>query len=134
MIQLVMLLTPLLFQYLLDSALPSFNLTNLQTVMTAMLFFALVDPIFLMMRSFAFSNLTSRIDAELTSRIYEHLMQLQLPFFQNNQIGKITAFMREMTNIRQFMTGNSLTLVIDLIFVIVFFSVMFQYFISSFGC
>ncbi len=127
MIQLVMLLTPLLFQYLLDSALPSFNLANLQTVMIAMLFFALIDPIFLMMRSFAFSNLTSKIDAELTSRIYEHLMQLQLPFFQDNQIGKITAFMREMTNIRQFMTGNSLTLVIDLIFVIVFFSVMFQY-------
>jgi len=127
MIQLIMLLTPLLFQYFLDSALPSFNFTNLQTVMVAMLFFALIDPIFLMMRSFAFSNLTSKIDAELTSRIYEHLMQLQLSFFQNNQIGKITAFMKEMTNIRQFMTGNTLTLVIDLIFVVVFFSVMFQY-------
>jgi ATP-binding cassette subfamily B protein RtxE len=35
--------------------------------------------------------------------------------------------MREMANIRHFMTGNSLTLVIDLIFVVVFFSVMFQY-------
>jgi ATP-binding cassette subfamily B protein RtxE len=127
MIQLIMLLTPLLFQYFLDSALPSFNPTNLQTVMIAMLFFALVDPMFLLMRSFAFSNLTSKIDSELTSRIYEHLMQLQLSFFQNNQIGKITAFMREMANIRQFMTGNSLTLVIDLIFVVVFFSVMFQY-------
>jgi ABC-type bacteriocin/lantibiotic exporter with double-glycine peptidase domain len=44
---------------------------------------------------------------------------------RHNQIGKITAFMREMANIRQFMTGNSLTLVIDLIFVVVFFSVMF---------
>ncbi len=127
MIQLIMLLTPLLFQYFLDSALPSFNLTILQTIMTVMLFFALTDPIFLLMRSFAFSNLTSKIDSELTSRIYEHLMQLKLSFFQNNQIGKITAFMREMANIRQFMTGNSLTLVIDLIFVVVFFSVMFQY-------
>ncbi|WP_202753107.1 peptidase domain-containing ABC transporter [Bathymodiolus thermophilus thioautotrophic gill symbiont] len=127
MIQLIMLLTPLLFQYFLDSALPSFNPTNLQTIMIAMLFFALIDPMFLLMRSFAFSNLTSKIDSELTSRIYEHLMQLQLSFFQNNQIGKITAFMREMASIRQFMTGNSLTLVIDLIFVVVFFSVMFQY-------
>jgi ABC-type bacteriocin/lantibiotic exporter with double-glycine peptidase domain len=54
MIQLIMLLTPLLFQYFLDSALPSFNPTNLQTVMIAMLFFALVDPMFLLMRSFAF--------------------------------------------------------------------------------
>jgi ATP-binding cassette subfamily B protein RtxE len=57
MIQLIMLLTPLLFQYFLDSALPSFNLTILQTIMLAMLFFALADPIFLLMRSFAFSNL-----------------------------------------------------------------------------
>jgi ABC-type bacteriocin/lantibiotic exporter with double-glycine peptidase domain len=40
-----------------------------------MLFFALADPIFLLMRSFAFSNLTSKIDAELTSRIYEHLAE-----------------------------------------------------------
>jgi ABC-type protease/lipase transport system fused ATPase/permease subunit len=36
MIQLIMLLTPLLFQYFLDSALPSFNLTILQTIMLAM--------------------------------------------------------------------------------------------------
>jgi hypothetical protein len=32
--------------------------------MLAMLFFALADPIFLLMRSFAFSNLTSKIDAK----------------------------------------------------------------------
>jgi ATP-binding cassette subfamily B protein RtxE len=63
MIQLIMLLTPLLFQYFLDSALPSFNPTNLQTVMIAMLFFALVDPMFLLMRSFAFSSVWLKLSS-----------------------------------------------------------------------
>ncbi|RUX49925.1 type I secretion system permease/ATPase, partial [Mesorhizobium sp. M4A.F.Ca.ET.050.02.1.1] len=47
--------------------------------------------------------------------------------FQTRRVGDSVARVRELENIRQFLTSSALTLVIDLVFTVVFLAVMFYY-------
>ena len=52
---------------------------------------------------------------------------MPIAYFQARRVGDSVARVRELENIRNFMTGSALTLVIDLFFTIVFLAVMFVY-------
>jgi ABC-type multidrug transport system fused ATPase/permease subunit len=56
-----------------------------------------------------FSHTTSRIDVELGARLFRHLVQLPLAYFQARRVGDSVARVRELENIRSFLTGNALT-------------------------
>ena len=46
----------------------------------------------------------------------QHLLRLPLPYFQVRRVGDSVARVRELENIRAFLTGNALTVVLDLLF------------------
>lgn len=77
-------------------------------------------------RNYVFSHTTNRVDLELGSRLFHHLMALPLAYFESRQVGQNVARVREreLDTIRTFITGTALTLVIDLFFVFVFLGVM----------
>lgn len=126
-LQLFALITPFLFQAVIDKVLVSRGLSSLHILAIGMLSLALFEPIFTFVRSIVFSHLASRVNAELTSYVYQHLIGLPLAFFRTRQTGEIIARIREMDQVRSFMTGTALTLVLDLLFVGVFMAVMFSY-------
>jgi subfamily B ATP-binding cassette protein HlyB/CyaB len=64
---------------------------------------------------------------ELGARLFRHLLGLPLAYFQARRVGDSVARVRELENIRSFLTGNALTLVLDLVFSVVFIAVMFYY-------
>lgn len=127
MLQLVALVTPLLFENIIDRVLVSRGLSSLQVLGIALLALALFEPLFGLLRSWLFSNLASKINAELCARLYQHLVQLPLSYFQRRQSGEIIARVGEMQQIRQFLTGSALTLVLDLAFCSLFIAVMYSY-------
>jgi len=67
------------------------------------------------------------IDVELGARLFDHLLALPMAYFANRRVGDSVARVRELENIRNFITGSALTLTIDLLFTFVFFAVMFLY-------
>ena len=69
----------------------------------------------------------NRVDSELSSKMFRHLLNLPLGYFEARRVGDSVARIRELENIRQFLTSNAVTVVIDLFFTIVFFAVMFLY-------
>ncbi len=79
------------------------------------------------LRSYVFAHTTSRIDVELGARLFRHLLNLPLAYFQARRVGDSVARVRELENIRSFLTGNAITLVLDLVFSVVFLAVMFYY-------
>ncbi|WP_084605249.1 type I secretion system permease/ATPase [Psychromonas aquimarina] len=127
MLQLIALVTPLLFENVIDKVLVSRSLSSLQVLGIAMLALALFDPIYGFLRSWLFANLASKTNSELSSRLYQHLVTLPLNYFQQRQTGEIIARVREMNQIRQFLTGSALTMVLDLAFIGLFVAVMFTY-------
>lgn len=76
---------------------------------------------------YVFSHTTSRIVVELGARLFRHLLNLPLAYLQARRVGDSVARVRELENIRQFLTGNALTLMLDVLFSVIFIAVMFAY-------
>ncbi|MES2207956.1 MAG: type I secretion system permease/ATPase [Pseudomonadota bacterium] len=121
------LLTPLFFQVIMDKVLVHRALTTLQVVGSGLIILSLFEIVMKNLRTYVFSNVTSKIDVELGSKLFRHLLGLPLNYFQSRRSGDSVARVYELENIRNFLTGHSLTLILDAFFSIIFISVMLFY-------
>ncbi len=126
-LQFFALITPLFFQVVTDKVLVHRGLSTLDVIAVGLLAVSLFEVTLTALRSYVFAHTTSRIDVELGARLFRHLLSLPLAYFQARRVGDSIARVRELENIRSFLTGNALTLVLDILFSIVFISVMFFY-------
>ena len=126
-LQLFALVTPLFFQVVMDKVLLHHGLTTLNVIAIGLLVVVLFEVILTALRSYVFAHTTSRIDAELGAKLFRHLLDLPMAYFQARRVGDSVARVRELENIRSFLTGNAVTLVLDLLFSIVFIGVMLYY-------
>ncbi len=126
-LQLFALVTPLFFQVVMDKVLVHRGMTTLDVIAIGLLVVTLFEVALSGIRSYVFAHTTSRIDVELGARLFRHLLNLPLAYFQARRVGDTVARVRELENIRQFLTGNAITLVLDLLFSVVFIGVMLIY-------
>ena len=126
-IQIFALITPLFFQVVIDKVLVHQGLTTLDVLAFGLLVVSLFEVVLNGLRTYVFSHTTSRIDVTLGADLFRHLLRLPMSYFEVRQVGNLVARVRELDTIRQFITGSALTLVIDLLFTIVFFAVMYFY-------
>jgi len=126
-LQLFALITPLFFQVVMDKVLVHRGFTTLDVIAFGLAVVVIFEVVLTALRSYVFAHTTSRIDVELGARLFRHLLGLPLAYFQARRVGDSVARVRELENIRSFLTGNALTLVLDLVFSVVFIVVMFYY-------
>jgi subfamily B ATP-binding cassette protein HlyB/CyaB len=126
-LQLFALATPLFFQVVMDKVLIHHALTTLDVIAVGLFVVSVFEVVLSGLRSYVFAHTTSRIDVELGARLFRHLLNLPIAYFQARRVGDTVARVRELENIRQFLTGNAITLVLDLFFSIVFIGVMLLY-------
>lgn len=126
-IQVLALVSPLMFQVVIDKVLVHRSLTTLDVLVFALLAIAVFEAIFGSLRAYLFSHTTNRVDLELGARLFTHIMGLPLAYFEARRVGDSVARVRELDNIRNFLTGSTMTLVVDLFFTFVFIFVMFLY-------
>jgi ATP-binding cassette, subfamily B, bacterial HlyB/CyaB len=126
-LQVIGLITPLFFQVVMDKVLVHRGLSTLNVLAVALVAVMLFESLLSVLRAYVFSHTTSRIDVELGSRLYRHLLHLPLAYFEARRVGDSVARVRELENIRAFLTGNALTLVLDVVFSLLFVAVMLLY-------
>jgi ATP-binding cassette, subfamily B, bacterial HlyB/CyaB len=126
-LQLFALITPLFFQVVIDKVLVHRSLSTLDVLAIGLVTISIFDTILGILRTHLFAHTTNRIDVELGARLFHHLMALPISYFQARRVGDSVARVRELENIRNFLTSSALTLVIDLLFTFVFLAVMFLY-------
>lgn len=126
-LQLFGLVSPLFFQVIIDKVLVHRSLSTLDLLALGLLAITLFETALSILRTYVFSHTTNRIDVELGARLFRHLLALPIGYFQARRVGDSVARVRELENIRTFLTGSALTLVIDLFFTLVFIAVMFLY-------
>jgi ATP-binding cassette, subfamily B, bacterial HlyB/CyaB len=126
-LQLFALVSPLFFQVVMDKVLVHRGLTTLDVLVVGLVAIVLFESVLTTLRTYVFSHTTSRIDVELGARLFRHLVSLPLAYFQSRRVGDSVARVRELENIRSFLTGNALTLVLDVMFSVIFIAVMFAY-------
>jgi subfamily B ATP-binding cassette protein HlyB/CyaB len=126
-LQLFGLVSPLFFQVVIDKVLVHRGLTTLDVLIIGFFTVAIFESLLGAIRTYVFSHTTNRIDVELGARLFRHLMALPIAYFEARRTGDSVARVRELENIRNFLTSSALTLVIDLFFTFVFLAVMFYY-------
>jgi subfamily B ATP-binding cassette protein HlyB/CyaB len=126
-LQLFALVTPLFFQVIIDKVLVHRGLTTLDVLAVGLLAISLFEVVLGGLRTYVFSHTTNRVDVLLGARLFDHLLRLPLAYFEARRVGDSVARVRELENIRNFLTGSALTLVIDLFFTLVFFVVLYLY-------
>jgi subfamily B ATP-binding cassette protein HlyB/CyaB len=126
-LQLFALVSPLFFQVVMDKVLVHRGMTTLDVLVIGLLVVVVFESLLNGLRSYIFSHTTNRIDVELGARLFRHLVQLPLAYFQARRVGDSVARVRELENIRNFLTGNALTVLLDVVFSIVFVAVMLFY-------
>lgn len=127
MLQLFGMVSPLFFQVVMDKVLVHKGVTTLDVLVIGLVVVVIFESLLTGLRSYVFSHTTSRIDVELGARLFRHLVQLPLAYFQARRIGDSVARVRELENIRSFLTGNALTVLLDVFFSIVFIAIMLFY-------
>lgn len=126
-LQLFALVTPLFFQVVMDKVLVHHAMTTLTVITVGLVAITLFNVVLAGLRTYVFAHTTSRIDVELGARLFRHILALPLAYFEARRVGDTIARVRELENIRNFLTGQTLTSVLDLLFTFVFLAVMFLY-------
>ncbi|MDO5693319.1 MAG: type I secretion system permease/ATPase [Pseudomonadota bacterium] len=126
-LQLIGLITPLFFQVVMDKVLVNHAMQTLHVIAIGLLVATVFEALLTGIRTYVFAHTSSKIDVELGARLFRHLLALPMGYFQARRVGDSVARIRELENIRSFLTGNAMTLLLDLMFSVVFIAVMLWY-------
>lgn len=126
-LQVFALLTPLFTQVVIDKVLVHKGLTTLHVLTIGMIALALFEAVLGGLRTYLFSHTTNRIDVGLGAQLFRHVLALPLAYFEARRVGDTVARVRELEHIRQFLTSNTVTVILDLMFTVVFLGVMLFY-------
>ncbi|MBZ0072073.1 MAG: type I secretion system permease/ATPase [Gammaproteobacteria bacterium] len=126
-LQLFALITPLFFQVVIDKVLVHKGLTTLDVLAFGLLVVSLFEVVLGGLRTYLFAHTANRIDVLLGAKLFGHLLALPLAYFEARRVGDSVARVRELETVRAFITGSALTVVIDLLFTVVFLAVMYYY-------
>ena len=125
--QLFALATPLLFQQIIDRVISKGSFDALAPLVILMLIFVLLETVFSSLRTFLFVEVSNRIDIGVGSAILSRLLRINARFFDRRPVGELASRLGELENIRRFLTGTALTVVLDAFFSLLYFAVMFFY-------
>jgi len=126
-LQIFGLISPLAFQIIIDKVLVHRGLSTLDVLVIGLVALAVFEALLGGMRTYLFAHTTNRVDVILGARLFHHLLALPMAYFQARRAGDSVARVRELENIRNFITSSALTVAIDFVFTFVFIAVMFLY-------
>ncbi|VVD61359.1 Toxin RTX-I translocation ATP-binding protein [Pandoraea iniqua] len=126
-LQLFALISPLFFQVVMDKVLVHQSMSTLKVLVIGLVTVSVFEVVMGGLRTYIFSHTANRIDVELGAKLFRHLLALPIAYFQSRRTGETVARIRELDSIREFITSSALTLVMDLLFTVVFLVIMWIY-------
>ncbi len=126
-VQLFTLANPLIIQVIIDKVISQRSLDTLQVLGIALLVLTLVEGLLASLRTFLLTETTNRIDQRLGSEVIDHLLKLPLEYFDMRPVGELSTRIGELEKIRNFITGQGITTILDAMLSVVYILVMLLY-------
>ena len=126
-VQLFSLANPLLIQVVIDKVINQRSLETLQVLGLALVVITFMEGFISGLRTFLFSETTNRIDMRLGSEVVDHLMRLPSNYFDKRPVGELGTRVAELEKIRNFLTGQTLSTLLDTCFSVIYIVVMLFY-------
>ena len=127
LIQIFGLITPLFTQLLLDRVIVQGSTLTLNAVGLGLLIFSLFRVAIVGLRQYLLDHTANRVDLSLIVGFISHTFKLPLSYFESRYVGDIIARVQENRKIQQFLTGEALSIFLDLLTVFVYIGLMFWY-------
>jgi len=126
-VQLFGLAGPLLIQVIIDKVISQRSLDTLQVLGLALVVVTLLEGVLGSLRTFLFTETSNRIDIRLGSEVIDHLLRLPLSYFDKRPVGELGTRIAELEKIRNFLTGQALSSVLDAVLSLLYVVVMLFY-------
>ena len=126
-LQMFGLVSPMFTQVIIDKVLVHRSLNTLDILVVGIVVVTLFQVWITSLRAYLFTHTTNKVDVVLSSQMFQHIMALPMKYFELWQVGDVVNRVRQLETIRSFITGSSLTVVLDTVFAIVYVGVMFWY-------
>ena len=126
-IQIFSLAQPLIIQQIIDKVIGQQNFNTLYFLGVLLIGCSVISNVLNLIRTFLFTDTTNRIDIATSGNILTHLFKLPLGYFDSRPVGEISTRISELGKIRGFLTGTALTLILDVIFGVIYLFVLISY-------
>lgn len=127
LIQIFGLVTPVFTQLLLDRVLVQRSIATLNAVGIGMIVFGLFSIAMNGVRSYLLSHTANRISISLLVGFIKHTFRLPLSYFESRYVGDIVSRIEENQKIQSFLTGQTLSIVLDILTLVIYLALMFWY-------
>ena len=121
------LVNPLMTQVIIDQVIGGNSLDTLHVFGVLMVIVALFEALLSSLRTYLFADTTNRIDMGLASQVIDRLVRLPMGYFGKRTTGELATRVQELEKIRSFLTGTALTVVLDVVFSVIYIGVMIFY-------
>ncbi|MBX9257432.1 peptidase domain-containing ABC transporter [Desmonostoc muscorum CCALA 125] len=126
-IQIFGLVTPLFTQLILDRVVVQRSELTLTAVGIGLLMFNLFRVAMTGLRQYLLDHTANRIDLALIVGFIRHTLRLPLNFFESRYVGDIISRVQENRKIQRFLSGEALSILLDLLTVFIYVGLMFWY-------
>ena len=126
-VQLFQLMNPLIVQQIIDKVIGQNGMSTLPVLAVLLFSFSTFENVLTAVRTNLFIETTNRIDLSLGEQVIDHLLRLPLSYFDKRPVGELSSRLSELEQIRSFLTGTALTVVLDSVFSIIYIVVMIFY-------
>jgi len=126
-IQIFGLVTPILTQILLDRVVVQGSIASLNAIGCGLLIFGLMKVVTTGLRQYLLDHVAHRVDVSLVVGFISHTFRLPLDYFESRYVGDIISRIQENHKIQQFLTGETLSILLDLLTAIIYVGIMFWY-------
>ena len=127
LLQLLGLAGPFFTKNIIDKVLVHRAADALDVLILGMALSTIFQNWMMALRGYLFTNITSKMDVALSSRLFRNITALPVKYFSKWQVGDVVSRVGELENLRSFLTGSSLTIVLDIVFATVYLIVMFVF-------
>jgi ATP-binding cassette, subfamily B, bacterial HlyB/CyaB len=126
-IQMLGIVPPMIIQNILDGVIVHQNLSLLHLLIVGLVISSLFTQIMSTIRAYLANFMVRNMDFAMMSQFFKHTMSLPFSFFAKRKTGDILARFQENVTIRSFLTESTVTTLLNLLMVFIYFSIMFLY-------
>jgi subfamily B ATP-binding cassette protein HlyB/CyaB len=123
-LQVIALGTPLFTQAIIDKVIVHHTQSTLVAIALAMVICTVFSSLLTWVRQYLVLHTGNRVDAVLGAAVWEHLLKLPVRYFEHRPTGVISARLHGVDNIREFVSGAAVSLVLDVPFLVICLGVM----------
>ncbi len=125
--QALMIITPFFSQTIIDRVIVHEDISMLNMLLLGMILVSCFQSALTFARGILISTLSSKIDHSLFVQFFKHLLSLPLKYFEQRSSGDILARFNENARITAFLSGNTITVILDSCMAVIYMAVLFYY-------